>query len=528
MKKILKLGVSVFCFYFCLSFFNTAAQSAREPEVLGRVISMDFQDARLKDLLKVFSIQSGLNFVASEALQDRTVTLYLDNVPLDKVMDKIFKANNLSYELDKESNIFVVKDWGKNEVEAVTKVFYLKYATVSSSSLKQEMSKYTTVAGEISMGNAQTGANSAGTGGKWKAEDESGITYAVKKLLSPSGLLIEDFRTNSLIVTDTPKKIEVISKVITALDVSVPQVLLEVEMLDVSKNAIDQIGVNWPTNVASLIVPGTRLTKFPFGDKGTSGRGYIIDPDKGAFDAPGWDMGAWNAAKFGPSVLTAIGTTLTLDFLRTQTDTKYLARPRIITLSNETAEIRIATNEAIGIKQTTTSSDESSTTTVEAERSDTGIILRVTPQVNLETGEITMFVYPRVADSTASSLTGTGVTVQYMNPEERSTKSVVKVKDGETIVLGGLIRTERQKSISKLPVLGDIPLIGALFRHENKTKDIERELLIFITSHIVKENNPQLVQQAKAITMPVREQGVDAGFYRKAVISASLNNFEKK
>ncbi len=127
MKKIL---ITVFIslwvnFLFFPPRLNAEAKislpAGAEPE-----ISLDFQDVGLKDILKVFSIQSGLNFIASEAVQDRKITLYLDKVPLKKAMDKLFGANNLTYELDRDANIFIVKDWGKLRVEPVTRVFGLK------------------------------------------------------------------------------------------------------------------------------------------------------------------------------------------------------------------------------------------------------------------------------------------------------------------------------------------------------------------------------------------------------------------
>ena len=99
-------------------------------------ISMDFQDANLKDVVKILSIQSGLNFIASEAVQDRKITLFLDKVPIKETMDKLFKANNLTYELDKEAKIFIVKDWGKPEIETITKVFYLKYRGIPSANIE--------------------------------------------------------------------------------------------------------------------------------------------------------------------------------------------------------------------------------------------------------------------------------------------------------------------------------------------------------------------------------------------------------
>jgi type II secretory pathway component GspD/PulD (secretin) len=244
-----------------------------------------------------------------------------------------------------------------------------------------------------------------------------------------------------------------------------------------------------------------------------------------------WDYGIWDMSHFGPSILTVLGTTLTMDYLRTLTDTKFLARPKLLTLNNETAEIRIATNESIGVKTTTTSAGgQTGSTTAEAERTETGVILRVTPQVNPETGEITMFIYPKVAEATGgSTITSGSNTYVFRDPEERSTKSTVRVKDGETVVIGGLIRNEFLQVEKKLPILGDIPLLGMLFRHKGGTSDKnkERELLVFITPHIIKDKNIELAQ-AGTTKLPEREQSTATGSNRNLTISASLNNFEKK
>ncbi|MBP7216326.1 MAG: hypothetical protein KBA46_03470 [Candidatus Omnitrophica bacterium] len=501
-----------------------------DPEI---TISLDLQDARLKDVLKILSIQSKMNFIASEAVQERKITLYLDKVPLEEAMSQIFWANNLSYHLNKDANIFIVKDWGPPRTETITRVFFLKNATVSTSSLKEEMSNKlkddeSSFGGSSSGGGAGSASStSEEESGKWKQEEDAGITKIIKKLLSEFGSVLEDFRTNSLIVTDVPSRMEVIAKTIESLDVATPQVMLEVEMLDVSKNAVDEMGVNWPEMIAALTVPGSRETAFPFGDRmGTNGRSRSLDPEEGVFDGDlpyNWDFGAWGASHFGPSILTVIGATLTLDFLKTQTDTKYLARPRILTLNNEPAEIKITTMEAIGTEETVSGGGTSvSTSSTSAERFETGVKLRVTPQINAETGEITMFLTPSVTESIASNI---GATLR--DPETRSVKAVVRMKDGETVVLGGLIRNQTQEVVTKLPVLGDIPFIGAAFRHTSRTPNKERELLVFITPHIVK-NKPVELAQAKKVMLPEREQGAQLGIDRSAVVGTSLDSIEKK
>jgi type IV pilus secretin PilQ/predicted competence protein len=533
MKTIFRLGF--FIFIISLYLFPSGglnADSGLIPDTPEKTVSMDFQDVGLKDILKAFSIQSGLNFIASEAVQDRKITLYLDKVPLDKAMDKLFKANNLSYDLDREANIFMVKDWGKLQVETITRVFYLKYASVSSSPLEKEK------ASNFEAGTSSTGAttnsstpsstaqsNSSSASGSTATGGSSGITQAVGKLLSSNGSVIEDFRTNSLIVTDTPNHMQVIAQVIASLDVSVPQVMLEVEMLDVSKNTVDKIGLKFgQTPFSATFIGPTRFTRFPL--------------------SPWLDEGA-NLGKVGTNIpghfssgslaIDSAGYTVLLDFLKTQTDTKYLARPRILTLNNQTAEIKITTQETVGVTTSTTTTEGTAQTQQgQPERVETGVSLRVTPQVNLDTGEITMFIMPTVKDTSTSTFLTQGSSSQFFkDPEERSTKSVVRIKDGETVIIGGLIRNENVETITKLPILGDIPLLGAFFRHKDKSKGRERELLIFITPHIIKDRDIKLVQAKKPAPasperFPEREQNTVSGANREASISASLNRFDKK
>ena len=500
MKKTFLIFVFVFSI-LCVFFIPHLNAQTQEPSPgIEPIISIDFQDVSIKDVLKMLSMQSGMNFIASEAVADRKLTLYLDKVPLSQAMDKIFSANNLSYEMDTKANIFVVKDWGKMEIETVTKVFYLKNATVSSSSLKQEAS-----------GNKDVKSESSNSTGKWKSEEESGITYSVKKLLSSNGSLVEDFRTNSLIVTDTPSRMKVITQVIASLDIEIPQIMLEVEMLDVSKNSIDKLGAKFGQSPFTAFLFGaSAATGFPFGSWSK-----VLDAAKGSLNINPGSIDADGTVSGNPY-------SVQVDFLKTQADTKVLARPRIMTLNNETAEIKITTQEAIGEITDTEGQGTASSTTTSAERVETGVSLRVTPQINSDNGDITMFIYPSVRDATTSAFNAS-----YKDPEERSTKTTVKIKDGETVVIGGLIRHDRSETVTKLPILGDLPLVGLFFRHKNKDKDRERELLVFITPHIVKDNQVKL-EQMQRFSLPIREQSAVNPISRDYLVNTSLNNFDKK
>jgi type IV pilus assembly protein PilQ len=494
----MKVNFRLFVFFlvFCLlpiKLNATQDMSFQDPDV---TISMDFQDASLKDIMKILSIQSGMNFIASEAVEDRKITLYFDKVPLEEVMGKLFKANNLSYDLDPDSNIFIVKDWGKPQMETITKIFYLKYATVSSSSLKEEMSS------QIS---SSATSSSSSSSGKWKAETDVGITQAVKKNLTANGSIIEDYRTNSLIVTDIPSRMPIIERLIASLDLPIPQVLLEVEMLDVSKNMVDKLGFNFSDNPFTMIFGSRAGSEFFIGNLAKKGLDLA-------------DSGVAGYTLFGRTYAQL------LDFLRTRTDTKTLARPRLLTLNNETAEIKIETDEVTG-RTKSTSGETTQMITYEAERSPTGVSLRITPQINLDTGEITMFLYPSLKEASDSTIKDEDGQ-PYKNVEERGTKSLVKVKNGDTVIIGGLIRSEYYETIAKLPILGDIPIMGALFRHKNKTKDKERELLVFITPHIIKDTTTGFASAKKA-KIPAREQNMGSALGRQTAINSSLSNFEK-
>ncbi|MCM8779629.1 MAG: hypothetical protein NC914_00530 [Candidatus Omnitrophica bacterium] len=491
---------SALIFFIALAASSFAAESLKLPSPAA-TISMDFKDANLKDVLKVFSMQSGINFVASQAVQDRKVTLYLDKVPVLDCMEKLFKANNLSYEKDPASNIIIINDWGEPQVQTITKSYVLKYNRLRNSRIEKEISNYLEETAEFAGATVGTGGSTSGGTTATATTSEEGITESIKTILTKYGKVTEDIRSNSLVVTDIPSNFPVIDQTIAALDVAVPQVLLEVEMLDVSKNDVKKLGINWPATLAYLTVPGSRMTDFPFGNKGMSGSNWQFK-DGTTWPGPGdmeWVYPAWPGNKFPPSVLTIIGSSLSFDFQKTLTDSKYLARPRILTLSNETAEIKIATEESVGTITTVFAGEQTSQT--EAERFTTGVILRVTPQVNTDTGEITMFVMPSVAEAVQGNTIVAGGNignVTYRDPEVRSTKSVVRVKDGQTIVIGGLIRNKKQKVVTKLPFFGDIPLVGNLFRHTDTTPDVERELIVFITPHIVKEGESQTYSQGIA------------------------------
>lgn len=514
MRNKFKLFIILMFFFSCAPGIINAQEI---PQVdLTKTISMDFQDANLKDVFKIFSIQSGLNFIASEAVQNRTITLFLDKVAVKDAMDKIFKANNLTYEMDKETNIFYVKDWGKPEIETITRVYYLKYRSVPRSRIEKERSNILSTVGTGSSGDTSI-----------SNEDSGGLVSILKQVLSKDGKVVDDVSTNSLIITDVPSRFADIEKVITSLDIVQPQIILDVEILDVSKDAVDKIGIDWPETFAKFDVTGARLTSFPFGGLGSLSYQHIdrsMGPEK---TAGGWENVTWPEKQFGPTIMTLFGTELLLKFLETKEDTRYLARPRLLTMNNETAEISITKDELVGknvtVDYTSTGRTEKTeyirSTDLKLTSEGTGVYLRVTPFINLENREIVMVINPKSSVTAPSTIDAT-----QSDAELRSTKSLVKIKDGETVILGGLIHKEKKVTEKKLKFLGDIPVFGALFRSKEKATDIERELLIFITPRIVKEGKGGFARTEQPVILD-KTKGESA---RGAVINEYLDKFDKE
>lgn len=463
--KILKIGIMMFlATQFVLS-DSKAEVSTNSPFILpeySKTISMDFRDTPLTDVLKILSQQSGLNFIGSQDVSSKRVTLYLNNVPVEEALERILNANNLTYEIQPGSGIFIVKTLDRPTKNLLTKIYRLKHASVSSSKINSTI-KIDSSESSSSSSSSSGSAPSASSGGT-----SSGIVAAVKAVLTSSGTIVEDPRTNSLIITDIPSQFPTIEQTLARLDVSIPQILIEVEMLDVSKSTADLIGVR--IGDTPLAFTGAqREHVYPWNQN------RLLD--KELIDNPSYTVGT----------ITASGLTATLQFLETQTDTKNLARPRILTLNNETAQIKISTNEAVGVVNQTSSSEGSATSSVEAERVETGVFLTVTPQANLLTGEITMAIEPKVIQARDGTIVDPNNGRPFKDPEERGSKSILKVLDGDTIILGGLVRTDNSNTLIKVPILGDIPILGAAFRHKDKG-DIQRELIIFITPHIVTED----------------------------------------
>jgi type IV pilus assembly protein PilQ len=497
-------------FWGCLFFsFNAAAQISPEDRYFlnssesaddSKRISIDFKDAPLTEVLKVFSKQSGLNFIAAAEVSSKRVTLFFENIPVREALQKILDANNLAYDLQPDTNIFVVRVKEAQD-PVITRIYYLKHASVPSSKIKSTIS--IADASASSTGTTTSSSSTASGSSSSSASLTEGIYAAVKAILSKSGILVEDPRTNSLIVTDLKSNFPVIENTISKLDKAIPQILIEVEMLDISKITSDLMGVKWG-DTPFAFGGASKSTLLPFNQSQYLKKLDTISPvpgsDSSSSSSSSSSSTSESTSPYTAGSLSAAGMTAVLQFLKSRSDTRDLAKPRILTLNNETAQIKISTNEAIGLTTTNFGSTSATTATSEAERVQTGVFLTVTPQADIEANEITLAVSPKVIQARTGATFGN---TTFKDPEERGTQSILRIHDGETIMIGGLLRTDDSNTVTKIPILGDLPLVGMAFRHKNKAGS-KRELIIFLTPHILQDSrtDPFMVHKKIAKSVP--------------------------
>ncbi len=478
-------------------------------------LSMDFQDANLKDVLKTFSQQTGINVIASGDVGDQPVTLYFEDVTAMDALDQILHVANLTYERPPGSDIYVVTPKGPEAPLLLTRVYRLRYARVSTSILAKAAAAFgnrTPFEATLAQSSSGGGGSSAGGGsgasggtigggGAAGASQEVGIDAIVKGLLTDHGAVIVDARTNRLIISDLPENFPRLEAALAALDIQTPQIMVDAEVIETTLGKIKDLGFEWGTDGSLFqLTPALRTTRAPFstlfGEKSSA--------------ATGITLGTLNTAK-AVAILKA---------LQTDTETKILARPKVLTLDNESAVIRLTSDEAIGF--TTTSQSTTGTQSSEPERTTTGVVLVVTPQVN-EHGYITMIVEPSVTKTVASKISAPTGQAVPRDPKTRSARTLVRIRSGDTLVVGGLIDRSDEQSLRQVPILSGVPFLGEAFKNTDITNSAS-ELIVFITPRILDEPTPtQLV--ASPSPLGLREQ--EPAGARQDAIEQALNQLEQ-
>ncbi len=295
-----------------------------------------------------------------------------------------------------------------------------------------------------------------------KAADAQNL---LRKILSPKGDIKVDEIANMLIVTDYQANIDKLKELLKVVDLPPPQVLIEAKIVDITSKDLQNLGVTWQIDYS----PGDGL----FDRKSLASERF---KGTGTFAGPSSSISG-GQFKIDNLTLKGITATATLDALIQDQKAHLLASPSIAVLNNR--EARIIIGEKVPYKERT----QTTTGTTETTKFiDVGTTLRVIPSINAD-GYITLNIHPEVSSVSALLDAGPRITT-------READTTVRIKEGETIVIGGLIKQEDNRTDSRVPFLGSIPILGHLFG--NKSKDqTQIELAVFITPQILRSREEQ-------------------------------------
>ncbi len=460
-----------------------------EPASNGR-ISVDLRGIDIVEALKILSARGNLNMVIGGNIQGR-VTLFLKDVDIQDALNIVLVSSGLAY--DKKGGILYVMTqrdyeqiYGESFIgEKSVRVFQLKYAKAANLAKSVEQAK--TRLGKLivdDVSNSLVVMDSPASMAQIetiidqidqpiesrilqlkyaKAEDIK--TKVVEMTTKDVGTVEIDARTNKISVTDIPSRLDEIEKVVKAFDEEPRQVLIEAKIVQVTLTDEYKLGVDWQGIFTKI-------------QKDYSFRSNFKIAAAGAFPSDTFQNGGEvMIGNFGRDDYAML-----IQALKTVGDTNLLSSPRITALNNQEAKILVGESRPYATNTVIQPASGATTTASTLSFLDIGIKLYVTPSVS-EDNFITMKIKPEVSSSSSNYTYGDpATTVPIISTTQAETS--VRIKDGSTIIIAGLIKDERSGDVSKVPVAGDIPILGNLFKKTDKTV-AKQELVIFITPRVI-------------------------------------------
>jgi type IV pilus secretin PilQ/predicted competence protein len=407
--------------YSTRSYGNNTGERLDARPGRDKRVSLDVQGASINTVLRTLAALSGRNIVSNQEVSG-DVTVRLDDVPWPHALDMVLLTQGLGF-TDEEGIIRIA------QLEALRK----EQLDAQTANRKQE--EFLPI--ETRVVRCQFA----------KADE---IQPAVKKLLTPRGHVEADKRTNSLVITDIGERVVMAQSLVTQLDTRTAQVEIESKLVDVDVSDSRDIGIDW---TATLTADGGAddLNR----DQTFTSRNPIANP-AGILDV-GTIQDNWTLD-------------MVLQALAEERDANIISNPRITTVDNREASILVGQEVPLMVQ------DEAFNTVIQLKQ--IGIKLTVKPHINSDR-QIELDVHPEVSDLSSQATVAGGIII---NTSEADTR--VLVNDGQTAVIGGLIRENEATRVRGIPILKDIPGLGWLFSSSSKVKQ-KRELIIFITPRIV-------------------------------------------
>ena len=410
------------------------------------VLTLNLKSANIISVLRLLSKELGLNIMPSGDVTG-TVDGHFVGTP-EEILDLVLKYAGPYTYFKEGNNIRVVR------LEIVSRVFKLKF--LDAFKLKQVLQSQISDRGSIDvLSIAQPGWSfgiAGGAGGGGTAKRSRVALGGVDK-------------SNILIVSDVPSVIDKIERLINVLDTKPKQVMIEAKIIEVQLDSSQDLGIDWQS-LKEFSVAASGLKDDYSQTRAITGGSS--DPTKSI-----------TTTELKTGIISASDFSLVLSMLQSQGDTNLLSSARIMAMDGQ--EAAILTGERIPIVRTDTTTTAAGTVqrTETLERYESvGIQLLVVPQVS-EGGYVNMTIHPEVSEAVFPTSTSLFPRIQT-----RESDTQIMVKDGDTVVIGGLIKEKEVKTVSKVPLLGDLPILGLAFKKKSTSK-VKTDLMVFITPHIV-------------------------------------------
>jgi len=397
-------------------------------------VSVDFRATPIEDVLRGLADQADVDIVKGPAVVG-DVTATLTDVPLHEALNNILAAHGYGYVADRNMiRIAPISELTGPTERLVNKIYRITYADVGE------------------------------------------VEKALKKFISGRGSLSSNPGTSNIIVTDAESKIKAIDAFIDEIDRITPQILVEARIYDItSKDSLD-LGIEWQVGRNTVYDKDSGTGTLGINPRSGETTSFIT----GVFGGATGKTSGTGALRLG-WLEAGIDLDVLLRAQENKINAKLLANPRILVLDNETAKIKIITE--IPYQELTETSEGGSMGTTSFR--EVGVELEVVPHLTRDE-MIRLYVKPKFSVRTDDVEVGVDNPLPQPVVDKREVESTLLLKSGQTVVLGGLRKKEVTQQVNKIPLLGDLPLLGMLFRFEGEDT-VNSEMVVFVTPHIVKQ-----------------------------------------
>jgi len=401
------------------------AEPPRLKPPFQKPVSLEFRDANIKMVFEALSRATGINFILDKDIRaDAKATVYIRKASIEDAIEMVLATNGLQKKALTETSALIFPNTPqkvKDYKELMIRSFYL-----TNASAKQ-------------------------------------VASTLKTVLKTKDVVVDE-RLNMIVMRDTPEVIHIAEKLVAANDLADPEVMLEIEVLEISRSRLQELGIAYPNQISvNSRIPVTTST---------TGSGIAVSSTV-ATDSPLTLEGLLNlnSSRFDVSPNPSV------NFRKTTGDVNLISNPRIRVRNNEKAKILVG--DKVPIITTTSTANVGISENVTY--IDVGLKLDVEPRITLD-DFVNIKIGLEVSSLGDRTTTRNGATVYTIGTRNAST--LLRLKDGEMQILAGLIQDEERKNASKLPALGDIPILGRLFSNQEDRKN-KTEIVLAITPHIL-------------------------------------------